>query len=157
VNYSDPFGLAIEFRGERADELRAAFESAMAALKFAAKDGDKQAAFYYRALNGLFNSRTRTVVIESGANSFGRIGETDPNTGNHIQIDFANLAREESAGRTRLDLIVAHELGHSLGIGWGRRGTGESVEVEQRIRNARGNCPKTQHEGRHPPLRPPCQ
>ncbi|HEX7595428.1 MAG TPA: RHS repeat-associated core domain-containing protein, partial [Gemmatimonadaceae bacterium] len=149
VNFSDPFGLKLVFRGKDRAELETSYQLGLIALRIGAERGDKLAAFYLRAITGLDKDPNRIIVIESGRTKDGGLGETEP-SGNQITIDVKGTAREMN---TRPSLLLLHELGHAFGIGTGRLGggEGEALEVENAARRALGFTERSDH-GTYPPI-----
>ncbi len=152
--YFDPQGLRIVFEGERANELRAAWNYAKAVLKSAAREGDRLAGSALSLIRAAENSKV-VLTFRSATPTQGFAGETTPQSGfREMIIDLGRV--EHNLDRYRDQILMLHEFGHASAhniLENPLQSTPQAMAMENIMRAAMGFENRENHEGNWPRLR----
>jgi uncharacterized protein RhaS with RHS repeats len=113
INFSDPFGLKIEFKGDDADEMRRWWAHVKRSLRNAARDGDDDAASYLRSINRI--ERSDDIVFTFLGNRDLRSRDGSLTTGSTKDgVMSINVPYINSLPQTRrVGITLMHEFGHN--------------------------------------------
>lgn len=151
-NFSDPFGLKIEWKNDDDGTLQRNWNHAKRAVQELADGGDEQAQMMLKHM--LFMETTDDVyTIQNAALSYGRGATSDD--GMTISVDVAKVARSRATEPWQLNVasVLVHETGHSAyrssPMGRVRRAEWESegtaLGFENAYRGAVGWCARANH------------
>jgi RHS repeat-associated protein len=120
VNYSDPFGLNVEFRGKNAKELELRWRGLKRVLEIAGENGNKSASrLFTEMLNAESNENIAYVFADDESVSWNKgFGQT---VGTQMRINVCGARDDLASGRASTSCrclsisdIMIHEFGHAL-------------------------------------------